>query len=286
MPVELGDVAKELDIPAFGHYALLATTATALKTESALGKNGLGHVQVSLRASIPWQDFISAKWGDLPKVHFGEARRYASLLMNRAFSDYIGRRDTQVGTLANSRPFWFFRNDKFPKNEIRFIDYRGANVRRQLVGFSNKRRVYWHFGIQARFSFMGDNSYFIISPHVTFSSNGTTPLASKAQLHSLRRSFCRSWWNKRWRDLLQGFAAGLADGAVPFQVDVGADQALIVSSVFEKFGSPVSPAAPDASPIDSPIEDEIEDEWEDVEESEFFEGVSDDEETDVPGLAQ
>ncbi|MEI9932654.1 MAG: hypothetical protein WDM89_19495 [Rhizomicrobium sp.] len=272
MPNELPDVATNLDVPAFGYYALLATTASLHRTMEALTNAGLGHVRISERMKLSWPEFISADWKDLPRAHVGEARRYAASLLNKAIATFVRRKGTLAGTLANNRPFWFFANSAFPKNEVKFTDFRGVSVRRQLVGYSNKRRVYWHFGIQVRSSVMGGDDFFLVSPHVTFSADGTTLLLSKAQLHSLRRSFCKSWWNKRWRDLLQGFIAALADGGDRLSIDLGGDVPLVVSSRFRAFVSPISPSEDAGTEEDASVaEDFVEDEWDEVGEIEHAE---------------
>src|SRR5205823_5559730 len=110
-------------------------------------------------------------------------------LLNAAWERHLGKVGPQVGMLANNRPFWYFANQHFTDNKIRLIDFSGKPIRRQLVGFSKKRRVFWHFGVQARTFQSETDFYFSLTPHVTFSVDGVSPLPSKAQLHTLRRSF-------------------------------------------------------------------------------------------------
>lgn len=45
-----------------------------------------------------------------------------------------------------------------------------------------------------------------------FSDDGATPLPSPTRQHALRRSFCRNWWNARWRDLLLAMLKYIAAG--------------------------------------------------------------------------
>ncbi len=237
MPPDIAACAKMLEIPAFGYFALLATTADINQTSAALNAIGLGHVCLSERAYISWSDFVAARWADLPRVRVAEARRFVTLLINQALTHYFSSKGTLVGQLANGRPFWFFEEGKFVKNEVRFMDYRGKSIRRQLVGYSQKRRVFWHFAVQARYAVMGGLPHIVLSPHVTFSADGRTILPSKAQLHSLRRSFCRSWWNKRWRDLLQGFVAALAGLEPEISIPIGTDAPLMIGTAFKIFES-------------------------------------------------
>lgn len=56
---------------------------------------------------------------------------------------------------------------------------------------------------------------------VVFTSDGTNPLGDARRLHRLRRSFCKSWRNAKWRDLLLTFWHWLGDGASAIDVPMG-----------------------------------------------------------------
>jgi hypothetical protein len=263
---QLPDIAGQMSIPAFAYYTHIVTTATRDRFSDALASVGFGGLPVGERASLSWEDFIAGNSGDLPAWKRGDARNNAFNILNKAWSRYLLGRGASVGSLANNHLFWFFANGYFPDNKSRFVDFSGKVIRRQLVGFSAKRRVYWHFAIQAR-CIMADAQFFVaLTPHVTFSSDGRKPLGSKAQLHSLRRSFCRSWWNDRWRDLMQGFVAALVrDKEKTLSLDIGAESPLSVGVSFVEFISPVSLVTANlAQPSDDVVaDDEVEDEWED-----------------------
>jgi hypothetical protein len=115
---------------------------------------------------------------------------------------------------------------------------------------------------------------------VTFTVDGKTILPSKAQLHSLRRSFCRSWWNKRWRDLLQGFVAALAGSEPIISISVGANTPLTFGTVFKTFVAPESPVSSEVESIAATDDDRVEDDWE---EDEAPDSPDDDLIDDLPG---
>jgi hypothetical protein len=56
---------------------------------------------------------------------------------------------------------------------------------------------------------------------VVFTSEGHSPLGDAKRLHRLRRSFCKSWRNDKWRDLLLAFWFWLAEGAAFVDVAMG-----------------------------------------------------------------
>jgi hypothetical protein len=225
----------------------------------------LGENVVRVRASLSWSDFLKGVSGDLPSWTQGEARNSAFRLLNRAWTLHVEKQGVTTGFLANGRPFWFFPDQHFPSNKVQFTNHSGRRIKRQLVGYSGKRRVYWHFGIQARCFLVDQEFSFSLTPHVTFSADGKVLLPSKTQLHSLRRSFCRSWWNDRWRDLLQGFVSALCGEYGSLDLDVGSDMPTRVAKSFGQFRSASSLVEAEALlqlSEEAVFDEEIEDEWE------------------------
>lgn len=112
--------------------------------------------------------------------------------------------------VSGNRRCWFAPVGLIDKNEVKYVDSFGKTRRRTLVGRSEKRDVYWHFAVEAVIS-IRDESIRLRS-HVVFTEDGVRPIASHARQHALRRSFCRSWWNDRWRDLLLAMLAHISKG--------------------------------------------------------------------------
>lgn len=260
---KLREVVKDLSVPAFDHLALLATWATGEKLQKAFDDLNRGDTKVSLRSAVSLKDFLQAKYGDLPEWKRSDARNKTSAMLRSAWWHHALSRGGMAGPLANDRYFTFFQDSYLPENKVHFADYSGRMVRRQLVGFSKKRRVFWHFGAQARSVLEGDQLSYSLTPHVTFSADGKKPLDSKSQLHSLRRSFCRSWWNDRWRDLMQGFVCAISDQN-EIHINVGAAEPFRVSARFLEFRSPISPSADGVAPMASTeVSEEVADQWDD-----------------------
>ncbi|WP_081295619.1 TIR domain-containing protein [Rhizobium leguminosarum] len=140
-----------------------------------------------------------------------ESRRALTHIVKQAWNEFCGSRGMQKYELSSSRVCWFEKNGFVEKNEVRFLDHALKSRRKTLVGRSQKRRVYWHFGIEIVPN-INDHSV-RIKPHVVFTENGLDPITSAAKQHSLRRGFCKSWWNDRWRDLLNAMLTNMANGA-------------------------------------------------------------------------
>ena len=130
--------------------------------------------------------------------------------------------------LASGNSCWFepFKSDG--GNEVLFIDLDEKRKRRNLVGRSEKRGVYWHFAVEGAYDHASQSLR--LKSHVVFSEDGINPIPAPAKQHSLRRGFCRNWWNDRWRTLLQAFSYRLAKGELEFGLPVSPFQEIMVRS--------------------------------------------------------
>lgn len=265
---QLTSIAAELPVPAFAYYSHIATTATRDNFSDALDQIGHGNVNIGERASISWTDFIAARYGNLPSWTKRESQYYVTRLLNRAWFLYMKNHNACRAPLSNLNEFWYFADQHFEKNTVHFVDFSGRSVRRKLIGYSAKRRVFWHFGIQARSIFNDGEIYMGLIPHVTFSTDGKVPLESNTLLHSYRRSFCRNWWNDRWRDLLKAFVVALARSDDVLRLNVGSASPLKFSSQFCEFTCPVT-----VTNVETYESQDIfleEDEFDDVEDEEYY----------------
>ncbi len=65
-----------------------------------------------------------------------------------------------------------------------------------------------------------------VAGRVVFTADGHNALGDAKHLHRLRRSFCKSWRNDKWRDLLLAFWYWLAEGASFIDTPMGEGVAL------------------------------------------------------------
>lgn len=103
--------------------------------------------------------------------------------------------------LANEKTAWFFPDNESFTGRVSFPDAFGVQKKKQVLGFSPKNNIFWHYAIEIKAQY-GANAKVCLIPHVVFTEDGTKPLDDKKKMHRLRRGFCKSWWNDRWRDLL------------------------------------------------------------------------------------
>jgi hypothetical protein len=110
------------------------------------------------------------------------------------------------------RPTPFVPDGLLPGNTAHFPNDFGKLTKRILVGFSTRRNVYWHFAPVGFFSSSGADTSLNLKTRILFSEDGHSRFPSTERLRTMRRSFCKNWWNDRWRSIQTAFIHWLADG--------------------------------------------------------------------------
>ena len=91
--------------------------------------------------------------------------------------------------------------------------------RRAVMGTRGKKeteegaevpRYYWHLGFTGA-AFIGDAPHIALRPRIIITEDQITPLDNKTKLNSVRRAVTNMWFNDKWRGLVMGFCAWLAD---------------------------------------------------------------------------
>lgn len=181
-------------------------------------------------------DFLAGSPTEGPGIKRRDARNIATALLNGAW----GRLCQQRGLLRRgfvSGDSWFVPIGLFDKDRGVFNVDDGKTSWRQLAGRSETRQISWHYAASAR-AVIADPCYLTLRSHVVFTKdNGTVIEGARAQ--RLRRSFCKSWWNARWRDMLRGFVANLACQADQIELPLSPGTAVTMATVPMRFCAPV-----------------------------------------------
>lgn len=231
---EISRLIQDMKIPAFQFERLIGSLAIGpnLKLELPSG------IRIKDRCSFPLSEFLGGVRSEL-HIRRGDAIRNVTNLCRQAWEGEMNRRGLASYQMASGKPCWYFQKDQLVRNNGVFLDDEGKERKRKLVGRSERYGCYWHFGISAS-PVLRDVPRFILRPHVIFSKDGKNPLQSASVMHRLRRSFCKSWWNDRWRDLLLAFVASLREESDDFLIDVGASSSLVVDGELMVLSCPVS----------------------------------------------
>lgn len=153
-------------------------------------------------------------------------------------------------TLSNGRVGYFHKIDGGGLKRTAFVGPTGVSRNRALGGFSPKKNVYWHYAPEL-YPFIEKQSRFSLTAHVVFSEDGETPIAEVARSHRLRRSFCKTWWQDRWRDLMLAYLFSMSDEEGQVTVKLSERRVLVFSKHPSIFSSPVSAIDPSADNVES-----------------------------------
>ena len=202
-------------------------------------------VRLESAYEVDLADFLAGKPSGAPGLNRRDALNIATALLNGAW----GRLCEERGLLRRgfvTGDSWFVPIGLLDKDQGVFTDDDGRTRRRQLASRSERRQVSWHFGVSARAT-IAEPGYLALRSHVVFSKDdGTVVEGNRA--HQLRRSFCKSWWNARWRDMLRAFVANLACDADQIELPLSPETAVTVATVPMRFRAPVWVDDDDAMP--------------------------------------
>lgn len=174
-------------------------------------------------------------WGT-NRVEAFEARNRIATLVRQAWDLKMERLGLKPFQLSNHQLIWYVPSGLTLKDKVEFSEANGKRRRKQLTGFSLKYKVNWHFGVSMR-SVLDGTRRIELRSHIIFTNVGGEPI-NTSRMHQLRRSFCKSWWNDRWRGFLRAFLALAAQGCDVIELPVGSGRSIQVGAFPITFQSP------------------------------------------------
>ena len=141
-------------------------------------------------------DFLDQGWHDL-RIARHDARAKFSDLVRQCIDGFLRSKGIQSFEVASGRLAWWATAASATTKRLSFNWENGPSGSRQIVGRSEKRSFYWHYGITC-WARTRPQRHVRIAGRVVFTSDGLNLLGDAQRLHRLRRSFCRSWRNDKW----------------------------------------------------------------------------------------
>jgi TIR domain len=169
-------------------------------------------------------DFLDTGWPDL-HLAARDARAKFTDLARQSLDGFFQAQGLKSFEIASGRLAWWPTAAKATLKRLSFAWTGGPSGSRQIVGRSNKRGFHWHYGVSC-WARTAPVRHVRVAGRVVFTSDGHEPLGDAKRLHRLRRSFCKSWRNDKWRDLLLTFWFWLAEGAAFVDVAMGEGAAM------------------------------------------------------------
>ncbi len=209
-----------------------------------------------------------------------QASNLITHLLRQSWAQYASKKGLIAYTLSSGAVAWYLPVGLVDGDNVVFRSHAGKSRRKFLVGRSEKRNVYWHFALEARPTLAHRSRIALIS-HVAFTHDGKTELVSQTRSHTLRRQFCKNWWNDRWRDLTIAYLTWFFGANRTVNVPGDEYEGFLLSTRPIEFRSPVSTSQ---ASRDSRIEEAVEElEWEDLDVIEATDEDADDEIGPVQG---
>jgi len=250
----------------------LLTFAPGHEIVDALGDGWAEDDLIVLKTS----DFLMGGSKDLEVASF-DASNVVSDLIRQAWEMEMRSQGLHGFELASGLQAWFFKHQHLDKNKAYFTALGGRRTYRQLVGLKSKRDAdgnkvrdgYWHYALSASPQ-LHPFARLVLRHHVIFTDDGETPWEKPDRMHKARRSVCKQWWNREWRDRLLAFCAQLSGGSTELALTTGGEE-LSVAMVPMRFTSPWTYFEDGETGLDETAEIEL------VEDMEEDEGEEDDE---------
>lgn len=154
---------------------------------------------------------------------------------------------------------------------ISFVDVDGRVRKKALNGRSEMKKANWCYAVGIVPS-LDDPRRIELRSTIVFTDDQGKPFEPARALR-LRMSFCRNWWNDRWRGFLRAFLALVSDGQTEIKLPVGSGRYLVIEATPMIFSSPIglSDMAPpiEADPLIETEESEfdIDDDNEEIDEA-------------------
>ncbi|WP_315718288.1 MULTISPECIES: TIR domain-containing protein [unclassified Bradyrhizobium] len=174
-----------------------------------------------------------------------DAANIVTDLVRQAWDGALTARDLGTFELASGLAARFFKNGQLEKNRAYYRALRGRRAFRQVVGNKSKRNKegekvpdgFWHYALSASPQIL-PFPRLVLRHHVIFTDDGIKPWSKPERMHKARRSVCKQWWNKEWRDRLLAFTYELAAGGKSLGIDLGGGQKLAITMAPMNFTSP------------------------------------------------
>ncbi len=213
-------IPSELAIPCVRHHRLLVTLEDDVESLAALIPY---EDAIEPGYQVPWKQFVR-RGGHGIRPH--QARVLVTQILNQGFgklASTIGLAEVDIGMSKG----WFVSTATPGGARVEYTDWAKKTRWRALRGFSKRYGRHWHTAIRPRFQ-VQSSMFMEAQIYVFFSRDGMSLVRGTLE-QRIRRTFCKSWWNDRWRDLYHAFGALLGEGQREFYPVVGSTDTMAVS---------------------------------------------------------
>lgn len=242
-------------LPWFEHEDRIVGFAKGADLVTLMAKSAM----LKTAGAIDTKTFIQegSALGDKP-VSKSEARKRVANLVRQAWELAMEAKGLGIHEQSGGRKVFYVKPELTKGERIAFVDIDGRTRKKALHGRSEKRKANWSYAVGMVPAF--DDPWRVeLRSTIVFTDDQGKPMDAPAKAHRLRMSFCRSWWNDRWRGFLRAFLTLVADGQPEIRLPVGSDRHIVVGATPIVFTAPagLSDLTPsiDIDAVEEPDED-------------------------------
>jgi hypothetical protein len=209
------EAVKDVPHPIAWHNRLLLSFAAVHEIQEHLP----AEFAVALRANAPLSAFLDGALTDPIGPYRRDASNAVVRMLRESFEKHLGDRGL-LRYETSSGIVMYFPKDLLPEDRVIYINAKGRETYKRLVGRSRVLNAYWHLGMRIVIR-LDDAPSVRLRPYVVFTRDGSKPLDDADEMTKLRRRFCKSWFNHIWRPLFQAFYKFFSDQAESVRIDLG-----------------------------------------------------------------
>lgn len=220
----LPKVIKGTGVPHAHFHRLFVALADKDYIQELMGESHL----LKTEGVFGFADFMQGPKDGETRPLRSDAKNKLTALLREHVERHLSARGLVSYDAAGQQAFYFpkglIENDK--------VHYRTAwdtPTRKNVVGRSEKLAVYWHLAMKVNVS-LGEQPMVRFKPYLCWSEDGQKAITDTKRTSSLRKRFCRNWWNPQWRTLQEAFVAFLAGGDEEIVIDLGGANSMALAA--------------------------------------------------------
>ncbi|TIV60725.1 toll/interleukin-1 receptor domain-containing protein [Mesorhizobium sp.] len=211
---EINKALESTGVPYTRHARLIISFAAMGEIQTGLPPK----FTLALKRRVEVQRFLKGRQGNETAPEWFDARNMLTFLLRRHVERFLVSRGLKAQDISRGLAF-YFPLGLIPDGKVRYRTPDGKQTWKQVVGRSERRQLNWHLSMLVNID-LGPPGFIRFKPYICFSEGAEKLIDDPKRVAAIRRRFCKSWWNRHWRQLQQAFIAFLSGGE---EIDVQLD---------------------------------------------------------------
>jgi hypothetical protein len=165
---------------------------------------------LKLDRRVETERFLKGRQGNETAPEWFDARNMMTFLLRRHVERFLESKGIKAHDTSRGLAF-YFPLDLIPDGKVRYRTPDGKQTWKKVTGRSDKLQLNWHLSMLVNID-LGPPGFIRFKPYICFSEGTGKPIDDPKRVSGIRRRFCKSWWNRHWRQLYQAFIAFLGGG--------------------------------------------------------------------------